>query len=415
MQLPTMTGLPHHCQHDTTCQHDIIAPESDLNQFPEDYSAWNHILSCHDEKQPPHCVRPCPADNPLVYQQCHIPAEYYTVHGQQATLLSKSREQLENESELCGVKFNDPTNYIHHFNQVHRNALPRTHENDLESPSISASEAPTPASAPISSENDEADQPKFSLSEETQFMCFWTSNDGRPCNINFHNGDELQEHVKEAHLKSLPKQDTGFFCMWEGCGRSKSFAQKSKLTRHIQTHTGFKAEVCPHCNLRLSAKQSLNQHLLTHTGDKPWICDYPGCNARFRQQSALTMHKRTHTGEKPLKCDICGKGFSESSNLSKHRKIHSEELPLVCSVEGCDKAFRRPDQLRRHMESHWRKNAKLQAQSQRVQPYPTGIAKRNKAGLETAYAETLASSDNESCSGDGECCFDESCDGHGSS
>ena len=41
--------------------------ESDLFQFPVELPIWNHILSCHGQEQPVHCVSPCPAESPLVF------------------------------------------------------------------------------------------------------------------------------------------------------------------------------------------------------------------------------------------------------------------------------------------------------------------------------------------------------------
>ncbi|KAF4491839.1 Zinc-responsive transcriptional regulator ZAP1 [Colletotrichum fructicola Nara gc5] len=121
----------------------------------------------------------------------------------------------------------------------------------------------------------------------------------------------------------MAKQAKGFPCLWSTCPRDTTFNQKSKLERHMQTHTGYKPVKCEVCHAALSAKQSLAQHMRIHTGEKPWKCNFPDCTQSFKQQSALTMHKRTHTGEKPLSCEICGKKFGESSNLSKHRKTHN--------------------------------------------------------------------------------------------
>ncbi|KAF3803597.1 hypothetical protein GCG54_00004769 [Colletotrichum gloeosporioides] len=133
---------------------------------------------------------------------------------------------------------------------------------------------------------------------------------------------------------------------------------KSKLERHMQTHTGYKPVKCEVCQAALSAKQSLAQHMRIHTGEKPWKCDFPGCKQSFKQQSALTMHKRTHTGEKPLSCEICGKKFGESSNLSKHRKTHNVKGQFTCEV--CGKDFHRLDQMRRHMRVHDNKDKDTQ-------------------------------------------------------
>ncbi|KAF5022954.1 hypothetical protein F66182_5020 [Fusarium sp. NRRL 66182] len=183
-----------------------------------------------------------------------------------------------------------------------------------------------------------------SLNGEADFSCRWVCDDGVLCSQKFAGNKELQDHCKNEHVKNLKKGQTGFNCTWYGCIKHGPFSQKSKLERHMQTHTGL-------CGIMLSAKQSLEQHMRTHSGEKPWECKYPGCEARFKQQSALTMHMRTHTGEKPLKCEICGKRFGESSNLSKHRRTHNVRGSHVC--EHCGKDFHRLDQLRRHLQTHF--------------------------------------------------------------
>ncbi|KAH7171115.1 hypothetical protein EDB81DRAFT_190640 [Dactylonectria macrodidyma] len=181
-------------------------------------------------------------------------------------------------------------------------------------------------------------------------VCHWLGEDGTLCDHSFENQEQLQAHCKDHHLKDLKKTPgSGFYCSWSACTRKTPFSQKSKLERHMQTHTGYKPVRCDICGMYLSAKQSLEQHKRTHSGEKPWVCTFPGCEQAFKQQSALTMHIRTHTGEKPLQCEICGKWFGESSNLSKHRRTHNVRGGHSCQF--CDKNFHRLDQLRRHMKS----------------------------------------------------------------
>ncbi|KAL6358014.1 hypothetical protein LRP88_08193 [Fusarium phalaenopsidis] len=186
--------------------------------------------------------------------------------------------------------------------------------------------------------------------DNAEHLCRWLCLDGIACGQKFASNKELQDHCKSDHVKNLKKGPNGFCCTWWGCARPGPFSQKSKLERHMQTHTGFKPVKCDICGIYLSAKQSLEQHMRTHSGEKPWKCEYPGCTQSFKQQSALTMHMRTHTGEKPLVCEVCGKRFGESSNLSKHRRTHNIRGNHVCKI--CQKDFHRLDQLRRHMQTH---------------------------------------------------------------
>ncbi|CAK7263260.1 zinc-finger protein [Sporothrix epigloea] len=142
------------------------------------------------------------------------------------------------------------------------------------------------------------------------FECVWCDAvDGPPCGRVFDSASELHGHVLSTHTHQL-KRDIGgtYSCGWLGCNRRDSgekggFAQKSKIDRHMQVHTG-------------------------------------------------TMHIRTHTKVRPLKCPYCDKEFSESSNLSKHKRIHNGEGQYECKFPGCKRLFHRKDQLRRHSAQH---------------------------------------------------------------
>ncbi|XP_070547113.1 uncharacterized protein [Ptychodera flava] len=53
---------------------------------------------------------------------------------------------------------------------------------------------------------------------------------------------------------------------------------------------------------------------------KPFKCEL--CLMAFKYKSKLNRHLKTHTGEKPVKCQICGKGFRDKFNLNCHLKTH---------------------------------------------------------------------------------------------
>lgn len=180
-------------------------------------------------------------------------------------------------------------------------------------------------------------------------VCLWGQG-GSKCGMVFENAEELEMHVQTEHVENMAKADGGYVCAWADCGRRhKPFAQKSKVKRHMLTHTQYKPFKCDHCAQSFSAKQALSQHVLIHKNAKPLKCDI--CGKAFRQQSALTMHIRTHTHVKPLKCDVCGALFGESSNLSKHRRTHDAIGRHACPEPLCDKRFNRLDQCRRHLET----------------------------------------------------------------
>lgn len=89
------------------------------------------------------------------------------------------------------------------------------------------------------------DQPNH---KETKLhVCQWTGeNEEEICGQTFTSPKLLWDHVVEFHVDTLQKTQHGYICEWKGCDRrhrvddtSKiGFHQKSKIKRHMETHTG---------------------------------------------------------------------------------------------------------------------------------------------------------------------------------
>lgn len=232
-----------------------------------------------------------------------------------------------------------------------------------------------------------------------EHQCRWAG-----CGETFSTTADLTAHLSERHVGS----GKGLYvCEWEGChapscagassrrasvgtkrkrrrveedeaedeeaegGGRRQFAQRQKIMRHLQVHTGDRPFVCDTCGRAFGEMATIVQHRRIHTQEKarpssylaplhadlsmqPFRCDFPGCDKSFAIASALTIHRRTHSGAKPFPCPFagCGAAFAESSNLTKHLRVHTGERPFVCAHEGCGRAFKRSDQLARHRKVH---------------------------------------------------------------
>ncbi|TEB38964.1 hypothetical protein FA13DRAFT_1785234 [Coprinellus micaceus] len=90
-------------------------------------------------------------------------------------------------------------------------------------------------------------------------------------------------------------------CQWVDC--TQAFSDPEILYNHL-------------CNDHIGRK-STNNLCLT--------CKWKDCGTSCAKRDHITSHLRVHTPLKPHSCEICKKAFKRPQDLKKHEKIHTEE------------------------------------------------------------------------------------------
>ncbi|XP_074657479.1 uncharacterized protein LOC141910662 [Tubulanus polymorphus] len=172
--------------------------------------------------------------------------------------------------------------------------------------------------------------------------------EANPESINDFSGDDQQGALIDGGQ---------FECAAPDC--RKRFPTRSRLERHLDSHTGIKRWQCDECGKKFAQKCHLKGHLKIHSGSKRpgversgsdvfYSCD--SCGKLFPTVGRLRRHSVVHDRIKPFLCDACGKSFSQKCHLTGHRRVACRVLNKKqrrCSI--CDKQFKSEAYLQRHL------------------------------------------------------------------
>jgi hypothetical protein len=73
--------------------------------------------------------------------------------------------------------------------------------------------------------------------DKSSHTCFWLCG-AEVCGAKCKSSKDLHDHIVKEHVEPLKSQHV---CQWKGCSNKTDFRQRSKLSRHTQTHAGRKS------------------------------------------------------------------------------------------------------------------------------------------------------------------------------
>jgi hypothetical protein len=84
--------------------------------------------------------------------------------------------------------------------------------------------------------------------------------------------------------------------------------------------------------------------------DRPHKCTWQGCQKAFKRKNELVIHTRSHTGERPFPCNECDYKGRTSGSLKEHKRRHSGDKPFKC--KECDYKCTTSGNLLYHTRRH---------------------------------------------------------------
>uniref|UniRef100_A0A182WSC1 C2H2-type domain-containing protein n=1 Tax=Anopheles quadriannulatus TaxID=34691 RepID=A0A182WSC1_ANOQN len=128
-----------------------------------------------------------------------------------------------------------------------------------------------------------------------------------------------------------------------------TFATQAEFKEHSRKlhRTPKQLVECPDCGKLLSTG-SLYSHRKIHSESPKFSC--PECDRTFVQKINLIHHHKTHLTERPFQCGQCDKAFCEKAHLQRHLNYHSQERPYRCEL--CGKCYKTERCLKVHSAVH---------------------------------------------------------------
>ncbi|XP_030372680.1 transcription factor grauzone [Scaptodrosophila lebanonensis] len=206
------------------------------------------------------------------------------------------------------------------------------------------------------------------------------------CGRIFQDSRTLEIHEQtHTNPQTETKEKRVFQC--EKC--PKTFSTKAAIEYHIVSKHVPKSDfkfTCPECNKKVPTERKLKEHLkYMHDPETAIICDK--CGKTVRSQANLKKHHELEHSDgprpkpDPVQCEICGTWLRHINGLKQHMKTiheppggehrcpicnktstnsralkrhiyHNHECERKFKCTMCEKAFKRPQDLREHTSTH---------------------------------------------------------------
>lgn len=164
--------------------------------------------------------------------------------------------------------------------------------------------------------------------------------------------DHLDDNLIERnrYLKVHPHRPTSNF-VCEFCQKTLSSyysIREHMRSKHVSKRNR-KQQPCTKCGKIFLSMKCLKKHNCYAAKPKidfKHMCST--CGRLFPDRSKLKDHEQSHMGIMSS-CKFCGKQFLHKDSLRKHERMgHAQERRFSCNVDGCEWAFRYPQNLKRH-------------------------------------------------------------------